>query len=88
MAVVAESAPLYGEDGGYQGFASYVPPKNSLSRTGQSEDSLRASAGSPGKTKIIHTLKKFIVNFFEIITSYMQYVFKNMDKALKNSNTP
>ncbi|XP_035215004.1 uncharacterized protein LOC118188618, partial [Stegodyphus dumicola] len=50
------AAPLYGEDGGYTGHASYVPLKKSLekflSRTeSHSDDSIHTSAGSPELTK-------------------------------------
>ncbi|GFY38016.1 uncharacterized protein TNIN_348451 [Trichonephila inaurata madagascariensis] len=42
------AVPLYGRDGGYSGYASYVPTKNSVGKAGHhSEDSIHASAGSP-----------------------------------------
>ncbi|KAG8200062.1 hypothetical protein JTE90_001920 [Oedothorax gibbosus] len=53
-AVTLSSAkPLYGQDGGYEGFSSYRPLKNSLQdssrrSTKHSEDSFHALAGSPG----------------------------------------
>ncbi|KAG8200063.1 hypothetical protein JTE90_001920 [Oedothorax gibbosus] len=52
-AVTLSSAkPLYGQDGGYEGFSSYRPLKNSLQdssrrSTKHSEDSFHALAGSP-----------------------------------------
>ncbi|GFR21074.1 hypothetical protein TNCT_670071 [Trichonephila clavata] len=46
----SSAVPLYGRDGGYSGYASYVPTKNSVGKAGHhSEDSIHASAGSPGK---------------------------------------
>ncbi|CAL1288810.1 unnamed protein product [Larinioides sclopetarius] len=43
------AAPAYGRDGGYAGYASYVPLKNQLQNSigRYSEDSIHSSAGSP-----------------------------------------
>ncbi|GIY71450.1 uncharacterized protein CDAR_388461 [Caerostris darwini] len=42
----ASAVPLYGRDGGYSGYASYVPMRNHL-QNGHGEDSIDTSAGSP-----------------------------------------
>ncbi|GFS98774.1 uncharacterized protein NPIL_72891 [Nephila pilipes] len=45
---LSTAVPVYGRDGGYSGYASYVPNKNSVGGAGHySEDSIHASAGSP-----------------------------------------
>ncbi|GIY83363.1 uncharacterized protein CEXT_767691 [Caerostris extrusa] len=59
--------PLYGRDGGYSGYASYVPMRNHL-QNGRGEDSIDTSAGSPEisrkplkRTYLLH-LKRSMMN--------------------------
>ncbi|KAF8773284.1 Cuticle protein 16.8 like protein [Argiope bruennichi] len=50
---LTSAAPAYGKDGGYTGYASYVPLKNQLQNSigRYSDDSIHASAGSPDITR-------------------------------------